>query len=91
MYTFDSQYGVHQVLLVVQPDFDGHFRACAGYGLTAQFPLFHGAPEQLGDFRFRIIVIMNEEMPAYYTGQKSLDEVTKIIENRVNLMLAERG
>ena len=38
-----------------------------------------------------IIVIMNEEMPAYYTGQKSLDEVTKIIENRVNLMLAERG
>ncbi|MCR4730580.1 MAG: ABC transporter substrate-binding protein [Saccharofermentans sp.] len=38
-----------------------------------------------------IIVIMNEEMPAYFTGQKSLDEVMKIIENRVNLMLSEQG
>ena len=38
-----------------------------------------------------IIVIMNEEMPAYYSGQKSLDEVIKVIENRVNLMLSEQG
>ena len=38
-----------------------------------------------------IIVIMNEEMPAYYNGQKSLDEVIKVIENRVNLMLSEQG
>ena len=36
------------------------------------------------------IVIMNEEMPAYFEGQKSLDDVIKIIENRVNLMLKER-
>ena len=34
---------------------------------------------------------MNEEMPAYYNGQKSFDEVIKIIENRVNLMLSEQG
>ena len=36
------------------------------------------------------IVIMNEEMPAYFEGQKSLDDVIKITENRVNLMLKER-
>ena len=38
-----------------------------------------------------IIVIMNEEMPAYYSGQKSLDDVIAIIENRVNLMLSEQN
>jgi len=38
-----------------------------------------------------IMVIMNEEMPAYFEGQKSLDDVIKIIENRVNLMLSERS
>lgn len=38
-----------------------------------------------------IIVIMNEEMQAYYSGQKSLDDVIEIIENRVNLMLSEQG
>ena len=38
-----------------------------------------------------ILVIMNEEMPAYYEGQKSFDEVCFIIGNRVNLMLSERG
>ena len=38
-----------------------------------------------------LIVIMNEEMPAYYSGQKSLEEVIKVIENRVNLMLSEQG
>ena len=38
-----------------------------------------------------VIVIMNEEMPAYFEGQKSLDDVIGIIENRVNLMLKERG
>ena len=38
-----------------------------------------------------ILVIMNEEMPAYFEGQKSFDEVCRVIENRVNLMLSERG
>lgn len=38
-----------------------------------------------------IIVIMNEEMPAYFENQKSFDEVVGIVENRVNLMLAEQG
>ena len=42
-------------------------------------------------YAFWIIVIMNEEMPAYYEGQKSFDEVCFIIGNRVNLMLSERG
>jgi len=43
------------------------------------------------DIDSSIIVIMNEEMPAYFEGQKSFDEVTKIISNRVNLMLSEQG
>ena len=43
------------------------------------------------DIDSEVMVIMNEEMPAYFEGQKSLDEVRAIIENRVNLMLAERG
>lgn len=43
------------------------------------------------DIDSEVLVIMNEEMPAYFEGQKSLDEVCAIIENRVNLMLAERG
>jgi len=38
-----------------------------------------------------IIVIMNEEMPAYYCGQKSLDDVIEIVEKRVNLMFSEQG
>ena len=42
------------------------------------------------DIDSEVLVIMNEEMPAYFEGQKSLDEVCAIIENRVNLMLAER-
>ena len=43
------------------------------------------------DIDSEVLVIMNEEMPAYFEGQKSMDEVCAIIENRVNLMLAERG
>lgn len=43
------------------------------------------------DIDSEVLVIMNEEMPAYFEGQKSFDEVRAIIENRVNLMLAERG
>lgn len=45
----------------------------------------------VSDTDSKIIVIMNEEMPAYFAGQKSLDEVIKIIENRVNLMISERN
>lgn len=41
------------------------------------------------DYSIRIII--DEEMPSYFDGQKSLDEVIKIIEIRVNLMIAERG
>ena len=43
------------------------------------------------DIDSAVLVIMNEEMPAYFEGQKPLDEVCAVIENRVNLMLAERG
>ena len=38
-----------------------------------------------------IALIIDEELPAYFTGQKSLDEVIKIIENRAQTMLDERG
>ena len=43
------------------------------------------------DIDSSILIVFNEEMPAYFEGQKSLDEVIKIIESRVNLMLSERG
>ena len=35
--------------------------------------------------------ILVEEMPAYFTGQKSLDEVVKIAQDRVQKVLGERG
>lgn len=38
-----------------------------------------------------ITMILNEEMPAYFTGQKSLDEVITIINDRANTYLSERG
>ena len=38
-----------------------------------------------------INTLLIEEMPAYFLGQKSLDEVVKILENRVQNLLDERG
>ena len=35
--------------------------------------------------------VIYEEMPAYFTGQKSLDEVVKIAQDRVHKVLGERG
>ena len=35
--------------------------------------------------------ILVEEMPAYFSGQKSLDEVVKIAQDRVQKVLGERG
>ena len=36
-------------------------------------------------------MIMCEEMPAYFAGDKTLDEVIGIIENRINLLIREQG
>ena len=38
-----------------------------------------------------IAIIIKEEMPAYFAGQKSFDDVVGIIENRVKIFLNERG
>ena len=38
-----------------------------------------------------ISIILIEEMPAYFLGQKSLDAVIKIAQNRVQKVLDERG
>ena len=38
-----------------------------------------------------ISIILIEEMPAYFTGQKDLDAVIKIAENRIQKVLDERG
>ena len=38
-----------------------------------------------------ISVIVKEEMPAYLTGQKSLDDVIKIINDRSKTVVSERG
>ena len=38
-----------------------------------------------------ISMILTEEMPAYFLGQKDLDAVTKIAQNRIQNLLDERG
>ena len=38
-----------------------------------------------------VLVILDEEIQPYLEGQKSLDEVIDIAENRINLMIDERG
>ena len=38
-----------------------------------------------------IFAIVMEEAPAYFNGQKSADDVSKTIQNRVSTMLAEQG
>lgn len=40
---------------------------------------------------YTITMIISEEMPAYFDGQKSLDEVISVINSRVGTMVAERG
>ena len=42
------------------------------------------------DLDSSVIVIVNEELPAFFEGQKTLDEVISVIENRLNLMLKEK-
>ena len=38
-----------------------------------------------------VTAIIREEMPAYFSGQKTLDEVIPIMEERVQTFLDERG
>ena len=38
-----------------------------------------------------INAIIREEMPAYFEGQKPLDQVISVLSNRVQTMLNERG
>lgn len=38
-----------------------------------------------------IVQIINEEAPAYYSGQKSVDDVMQIIQNRVQVYVNETG
>ena len=38
-----------------------------------------------------VLVILDEEIQPYLEGQKSIDEVIDIAENRINLMIDERG
>ena len=38
-----------------------------------------------------INIVLIEEMPAYFSGQKSLDQVIKIAQDRVQKILDERG
>ena len=38
-----------------------------------------------------ISIILIEEMPAYFTGQKPLSDVVKIAQDRVQKVLDERG
>ena len=44
-----------------------------------------------GDDAFEVIGIITEEAEPYLAGEKNLDDVVKIIQNRVQLYLAERS
>ena len=43
------------------------------------------------DINPTVMMIMCEEMPAYFAGDKTLDEVIGVIENRINLLMREQG
>ena len=43
------------------------------------------------DINPTVLMIMCEEMPAYFAGDKTLYEVISTIENRINLLLREQG
>ena len=43
------------------------------------------------DINPTVMMIMCEEMPAYFAGDKTLDEVIGVIENRINLLINEQG
>jgi hypothetical protein len=36
-------------------------------------------------------MIISEEVPTYFEGRKSLDEVIRVINSRAGMMVAERG
>ncbi len=38
-----------------------------------------------------INAIIREEMPAFFEGQKTLDQIIEVLENRINTMINERG
>ena len=44
----------------------------------------------IGEEDAAITIIVKEEMPAYFTGQKSLDDVIKIINDRARTYVNER-
>ena len=46
---------------------------------------------EITDYDPDVEKILVEEMPAYFSGQKSLDEVVKIAQDRVQKVLGERG
>ena len=45
----------------------------------------------VGILAFLVSTILMEEMPAYFLGQKDLDSVTAIAQDRVQKILDERG
>ena len=38
-----------------------------------------------------LLLIVREELPAYFAGQKTLDEVVEILQNRAETYVNERG
>lgn len=40
---------------------------------------------------YTVTMIVSEEMPAYFDGEKSLDEVISVTNCRVGTLVAERG
>ena len=70
-------YGSHMTELdySVVDDYENMIRSCSS--------ISHTDPA--------VTVIVREEIPAYFAGQKTIEEVIDIVENRVQTFLDERG
>ena len=70
-------YGAHMTELdySVVDDYEAMIRSCSSISQTDT----------------AVTVIVREEMPAYFSGQKTIEEVIDIMENRVQTFLNERG
>ena len=46
---------------------------------------------KVADYSSSIYDIVNEQTPAFFSGQKSAEEVARLIQNKANIYVNERG
>ena len=80
VHSYQDRYDLEEPLEEVDPDhfadvMDGYIRNAAGFRHSDA----------------AIEIIIREEIQAYFAGQKSIEEVMDLIQNRVDLYVSERG